>query len=455
MSDPTADNEFVVEIDLGEMDWSTPAAWEDSPAAIEATPAPEPGPAAREEDDDVTALEILNALEALGPHLVEPPEPAPHAVKAPAPSERGALKRPEPSPPSTPVPSSPPPTPPAPSAVAPPEPKAVTPRAPEAVTPRAPAAPARRAPEAAARRGPEVSARRAYEVSARRALTVAGQRAPEAAACPSLPSAFAEIVALIEPAPARALAGSTFARLLRALDTLGVIEKALTRPKAVSLGPLFEDVRTQAVALLSQVTEAVSAGGVTLERRHREAFDGLRFVVGHELTKVFRQEFPRLVGDESPAYSRADLSRAWGLLHNCLQQTAIALAQALAPGASGETLFEDYRLRIENSFALYRELNVLLRKVTAAEGSSGILLKHSLVRHLEHFREETMRLLMYRDWGEFGRYADDVKRAFEEMEEFEPVLHEFSQYLRTLIHHVGMREALRGAPPQGYERHTE
>ena len=37
-----------------------------------------------------------------------------------------------------------------------------------------------------------------------------------------------------------------------------------------------------------------------------------------------------------------------------------------------------------------------------------------------------------------------MKRAFEEMEEFENVLHEFSQYLRTLIHHVSMREALRG-----------
>ena len=89
-------------------------------------------------------------------------------------------------------------------------------------------------------------------------------------------------------------------------------------------------------------------------------------------------------------------------------------------------------------------LHTLLQKVSTAERSSGILLKHSLVRHLEHFREETMHFLMYKDWGEFGRYVDDVKRAFEEMEEFENVLHEFSQYLRTLIHHVGMREALRG-----------
>jgi hypothetical protein len=171
--------------------------------------------------------------------------------------------------------------------------------------------------------------------------------------------------------------------------------------------------------------------------------DGIRFVIGHELTKVFRQEFPGLT-DESRPYTRADLSRAWGLLHNCLQQTAITLAQAFKPGVTGEQLFEDYRSKVENSFTLYRELHALLQKVSAAEGSSGILLKHSLVRHLEHFREETMHFLMYKDWGQFGRYVDDVKRAFEEMEEFESVLHEFSQYLRTLIHHVGMREALRG-----------
>jgi len=190
------------------------------------------------------------------------------------------------------------------------------------------------------------------------------------------------------------------------------------------------------------VADAVS-GGAPLPSRVHDVLDGMRFVLGHELTKVFRHEFPGL-NDETRPYTRADLSRAWGLLHNCLQQTAITLAQAFKPGVTGEELFEDYRSKVENSFTLYSELHALLQKVSSAEGSSGILLKHSLVRHLEHFREETMHFLMYKDWGEFGRYVDDVKRAFEEMEEFESVLHEFSQYLRTLIHHVGMREALRG-----------
>jgi hypothetical protein len=341
VSDTTADNEFVVEIDLGDLNWTTPARWEDSPTRA---PAPEP-----------------------------PPDFEPNAIPAPAVTTT-------------------------------PEPQALAANAAEPDEPEAPAEPARPT----------------YDI----------------------PPSFAEIVSGRVPGDLRELISATFARLLKTLDTLAAIERALTQPRDVRVGMLFEEVRAQNAALLSQVTEAVS-GGARLPRRVHEVLDGIRFVIGHELTKVFRQEFPGLA-DESRPYTRTDLSRAYGLLHNCLQQTAITLAQAFKPGVTGEQLFKDYRSKVENSFTLYRELQALLQKVSTAEGSSGILLKHSLVRHLEHFREETMHFLMYKDWGAFGRYVDDVKRAFEDMEEFETVLHEFSQYLRTLIHHVGMREALRG-----------
>lgn len=274
----------------------------------------------------------------------------------------------------------------------------------------------------------------------------AAEAAVRAASAPPFHPAIAQIVARVRPDARRELVGSTFARLLRVLDTLGVIEKALTRPQAVRVAFLFEDVRAQTASLLAHITEAVS-GETRPDRKLRDVLDGMRFVIGHELSKVFRQEFAGINADNGPAYSRADLSRAWGLLHNCLQQTAITLAQVFSPGVTGTHLFEDYKSKVENSFTLYRELNVLRQKVRAAERSNGILLKHSLVRHMEYFREETMHFLMYKDWGEFGRYVDDVKRAFEEMEEFERVLHEFSQYLSTLIHHVGMREVLRDATP--------
>lgn len=345
MSDTTTDNEFVVEIDLGEFDWPTPARWEDSPTLA---PASEP-----EFEPNAT--------------------PTPQADATPAPP---APATPTPQPDTQPEPE--------------------------------PAQPLH-----------------------------------------DLPPAFAEIISGRVPVNLRELVSSIMGRLLKSLDTLSVIERALTQPRAVRTGQLFEDVRAQSASLLAQVTEAVS-GGARLPSRVHDVLDGMRFVLGHELTKVFRHEFPGLT-DETRPYTRADLSRAWGLLHNCLQQTTITLAQAFAPGVTGEHLFAEYRSKVENSFTLYRELHSLLQKVAAAEGSSGILLKHSLVRHLEHFREETMHFLMYKDWGEFGRYVDDVKRAFEEMEEFESFLHEFSQYLRTLIHHVGMREALRGVQAHSAE----
>ena len=273
----------------------------------------------------------------------------------------------------------------------------------------------------------------------------AGAREEAGRAHPSFHAAFAEIVRGVEPAPLRALVGSTFARLLRVLDTLGRIEKALSRPQAVKVGSLFEEVRVQTASLLTHVNFALS-GGDGLEPHLRDALDGVRFVISHETAKVFRQEFPGINTASRVDFSRSDLSRAWGLLHNCLQQTAISLAQNFAPGVTGEQLFEDYRCKVENSLTLYNELNGLLHKVRAAEGSSGILLKHTLVSRLEHFREETMHFLMYKDWGEFDRYVVKVRRAFEEMEDFESVLHEFAQYLGALIHHVGMREVLRGVP---------
>lgn len=339
VSDTIADNEFVIEIDLGELDWSTLARWEDSP-----THEPEP-----ECESDAT-----NPPQAVTQPAAEPVPPAQPAFATPT---------------------------------------------------------------------------------------------------HDLPPAFANIISGKVPGDLRELIGSIFERLLKTLDTLAVIEHTLTQPRAVRVSVLFEEVRSRSASLLAQVTEAVS-GGARLPSRVHDVLDGMRFIIGHELTKVFRQEFPGLA-DESRPYTRADLSRAWGLLHNCLQQTAITLAQSFDSRIAGEQLFADYRSKVENSFTLYRELHALLQRVSTAELSNGILLKHSLVRHLEHFREETMHFLMYKDWGEFGRYVDDVKRAFEEMEEFETVLHEFSQYLRTLIHHVGMREALRGVQVHAAESDRE
>ena len=270
---------------------------------------------------------------------------------------------------------------------------------------------------------------------------------PAARPASALPPQFAELVACAEDARLRTLATSTFVKIFNSLEALRAVENALTLQKVITVGALFGGVRAQATSLLAHLTETVVQGD-GLDEEFREVIDGIRFVVAHEMGKVFSYEFQGLTAEGPSSYTRAELTRAWGLLHNCMQQTAITLARTLDSEAVGHQLFEDYKSKTENSVTLYRELQLLHQKVRTAQKATGILLKHSLVRHLEHFREETMHFLMYKDWGEFGRYVDEVKRAFEEMEDFDSVLHGFAQYLSTLIHHVGMREVLNARQEQ-------
>ena len=317
-------------------------------------------------------------------------------------------------------------------------PPAATPREEPAFPPRADAAcptPVEAPPQ------PPAEATRPTQAEPAAAPPPPPHAAPTNPASPALPPTFAQIIAKVSDAGVRAISASTLARIMKSLEALRAVEDALTRQKVLTVGALFAGVRAQATSLLSYLTEAV-VRGEGLDEEFREVLDGIRFVMAHEMGKVFSYEFPGLTSEGPSRFTRAELTRAWGLLHNCLQQTAITLARTIEPEATGQQLFDDYRSKTENSLTLYRELQLLLQKVKLAQKANGILLKHALVRHLEHFREETMHFLMYKDWGEFGRYVDDVKRAFEEMEDFDCVLHGFAQYLSTLIHHVGMREVL-------------
>ena len=267
----------------------------------------------------------------------------------------------------------------------------------------------------------------------------------------ALPPRFAQMVDGIKHDHLRSLVTRIYIRQLKALGTLKSIEGILKERGVTDVARLFDVLRNQCANLLAHITETVASADF-VEVDMKDTLDGMRFVIAHEMSKVFGMDFPALTAATGTPYSRAELTRAWGLMHNCLQQTAITLAQMFDPAACGEQLFEDYQSKVENSLALYRDLNLLLQKVQRAQSASGILLKHSLIRHLELFRDETMCFLMYKDWAEFENFVEKIKNAFEEIETFDNMLHEFVPYLDTLIHHVGMREVLRhvGATgPQG------
>lgn len=261
-----------------------------------------------------------------------------------------------------------------------------------------------------------------------------------------MPTQVGALVRRIEPPPLRTLISPIFNDLARLLGYMGLVEAGLAADDSLQkTGIIFRLVHEKTQALL-QLLEAAAARAALHDEGVRESLDGMGFAVAHELRRVFKEEAPKLSDSQHGPPSRAELVRAHGLLHNCFQQSVISLAQAFDPSLDGSQLFEDYRLRVQQSLILYGELLSLLQKVRDARGSAGLLPKHSLATHLKHFREETMHLLMYKDWAEFEEFVGEVMRTYDEPKEFGPVLHQFASYLGTLLKHVGMRDVLRNRP---------
>jgi hypothetical protein len=282
--------------------------------------------------------------------------------------------------------------------------------------------------------------RRAEGPSTARGFVVSG---------PPLPSQIGALVERIEPPPLRALVSPVFNDLARLLGYMGLVESGLAGDDSLQkTGIIFRLVHEKTLALLRQL-EASASSAAEFDEGVRGALDGMGFAVGHELRRVFSEEVPKLKDSRHPLLTRAELVRAHGLLHNCFQQSIITLAQVFDASLDGSQLFEDYRLRVQQSLVLYGELLSLLQKVRDARGSAGVLPKHSLATHLKHFREETMHLLMYRDWAEFEGFVGEVEQTYDEPRDFGPVLHKFASYLGTLLRHVGMRDVLRNRPKQG------
>ncbi len=267
-----------------------------------------------------------------------------------------------------------------------------------------------------------------------------------------MPTQIGVLVRNIEPPTLRTLVSPVFNDLARLLGYMELVESVLAADDSLQkTGIIFRLVYEKTLALVRLLEAAAGRAGRLGEEGVHESLDGMGFAIAHELRRVFREEAPKLNDSQHGPPSRAELVRAHGLLHNCFQQSIITLAQTFDASLDGAQLFEDYRRRVQQSLILYGELLSLLQKVRDAGASAGLLPKHSLATHLKHFREETMHLLMYKDWTEFEEFVGEVMRTYDEPEEFGPVLHQFASYLATLLRHVGMRDVLRSrhAPNAG------
>lgn len=228
-----------------------------------------------------------------------------------------------------------------------------------------------------------------------------------------------------------------FRRLLGYLD--GVKEAVRANGAAEQSHFIFEVVRCEALAMaggLDYFCACQSAPDELLEELERTSF-----AVRHELRAVFERLLPCAQETGEPEESRAMLSEAHDLLRNCFEQTTISLARAFQPDVDAADIFEDIRVKRDNSLRLYEDLDALLRSARHAEwhGAAEALVNFS--ERLELFRTESMCHLMQKDQETCRNFIDGLA-LLSDRRSLRLYLHRFTCYLEILLKHVSMRSVL-------------
>jgi hypothetical protein len=169
------------------------------------------------------------------------------------------------------------------------------------------------------------------------------------------------------------------------------------------------------------------------------------FAIRHEVRTVFGRilQAAPLAADGTDTHSR--LADAQDILRNCFQQSAVSLARLFRPALDAADLFDDIRVKRDNSLRLYEDLNALLRSARHAERCAGADALSVFSERLEDFRSVSMCHLMQKDVETCQRFVEDF-RAGEGRENARFFLRRFTCYLEILLKHVGQRSVLSNQP---------
>jgi hypothetical protein len=203
---------------------------------------------------------------------------------------------------------------------------------------------------------------------------------------------------------------------------------------------LLEALRAEALAAASGFDAECEAGHLPADIS--EELERTGFAVRHELRAVFGRLIVGVESIEDDAEARARLGEAHDLLRNCFQQSTVSLAQLLRPSFDGADVFDDLRLKRENSRRLYEDLDALLRSARNAERRTDRLSLTLFNARLEHFRCDSMRHLMQKDTETCREFVEDFRALPAKGDPPRFFLHRFSCYLEILVKHVGMRSVL-------------
>ncbi|HVF42356.1 MAG TPA: hypothetical protein VM936_05080 [Pyrinomonadaceae bacterium] len=233
-----------------------------------------------------------------------------------------------------------------------------------------------------------------------------------------------------------------FTRLLSLLDFVGL---SLARDGQLKrLLPVMTLVQADTRALLDFI-EGRALKVADVERGAREILDGTAYAVRMELRKAFEHELVGFCSTRQPPQLFARVENAAGLLRDCYQQSIVALAHSFDPALDGAQLFDSFQTKLEQSLVLRRDLWRLIRLVRRPALGAEPPTREAVVEHLNSFREQSQRYLMYKDWEPLERFQEEIESA-RASAQLEQTLHRFEAFLETLFGQVNMRVILAAHP---------
>lgn len=253
---------------------------------------------------------------------------------------------------------------------------------------------------------------------------------------PDIQIRLSSILETIEPVELRVLVSNIFTRLSELLEYLDFLEGCLRSdellPKSHLVLKFLNDKALELVGYIESTVELDESVTVAL----RTLLDSTNFAIKHEVGRVFDVDTDR--ASQTQDELRTELTRAHGILRNCFQQSVISIALVFDSTITSMELFDDFRLKREQSLILVQALTILNDQAKETEKVRNLDSYFALIEGLKMFRQGYMSYLNYSDWAEFESLSDKITVARTEFE-LTDVIHQFACYSDTLIGHVRLR----------------
>jgi len=229
--------------------------------------------------------------------------------------------------------------------------------------------------------------------------------------------------------------------LYRFLKYLGLVSRELSQDRPLRhcvtiFSLLHEEMDHLCAFLRTRFLKARDAGHGLLN-----ASELIVYSIRMESHRAFDRELLLLsrAVEAPPIYTT--IENCHGLLRNCFQSNIITLLQAFDRKFDGRTLFPSMVHSLENTQKLRKDLWDLRQYLKSVLERREELDLNGVLEKLTTFRETSLRLLMYRDWGEFEQLSDTLVAASDGLEA-RTHLRKFISFLETLLQEISKRSVL-------------